>query len=134
MRHDALSILLNKSNVRAGSKVLVVDNTNGLITAGLLERMGGHGTMVLFCEKTPPNMDLVRYMNFPSSVTDVMKCVAWSKLLDEAHDYDNNIKEIKEKLAQVDHPKRKEVLERGYENLVKGKETKEILEKGGFDR
>lgn len=38
---DTLSQLLSYSNVHAGAKLLVVDDTQGMIVSALAERMGG---------------------------------------------------------------------------------------------
>ena len=41
MRVDTLSQLLTMGNVRSGARLLVVDETGGLLTAGVMERLGG---------------------------------------------------------------------------------------------
>jgi hypothetical protein len=41
MRPDTLAQLLCHANVSPGSRVIVADSTGGLITAGILERLGG---------------------------------------------------------------------------------------------
>lgn len=43
LRYDALAYILNCSNATFTSKVLVVENTKGLVTAGLVERMNCQG-------------------------------------------------------------------------------------------
>lgn len=43
---DTLSQLLSYSNVHAGSKLLVVDDTQGMIVSALAERMGGKDHMM----------------------------------------------------------------------------------------
>ena len=41
MRVDTLSQFLTMANVRSGARLLVVDETGGLLTAGVMERLGG---------------------------------------------------------------------------------------------
>jgi tRNA (adenine-N(1)-)-methyltransferase non-catalytic subunit len=41
MRIDTLAQLLMLGNVRPGARFLVVDETGGLLTAGVMERLGG---------------------------------------------------------------------------------------------
>jgi tRNA (adenine58-N1)-methyltransferase non-catalytic subunit len=41
MRVDTLAQLLTLGNVRPGARFLVVDETGGLLTAGVMERLGG---------------------------------------------------------------------------------------------
>lgn len=43
LRIDNLSLLLSMANVHYGSKTIVVENCGGLITAAVLERLGGDG-------------------------------------------------------------------------------------------
>lgn len=41
LRPDTLAQILAVGNVRPGSRVLVVDDTSGLLTAAVIERLGG---------------------------------------------------------------------------------------------
>jgi tRNA (adenine58-N1)-methyltransferase non-catalytic subunit len=41
MRIDTLSQILSLANVRAYTKMLVVDDTQGLVISGVMERLGG---------------------------------------------------------------------------------------------
>ena len=41
MRPDTLSQMMNVANVQSGSRIIVVDDTGGLILASALDRMGG---------------------------------------------------------------------------------------------
>ncbi|KAK3272719.1 hypothetical protein CYMTET_19000 [Cymbomonas tetramitiformis] len=76
LRHDALALMLNMSNVGAGARVLVVETCGGLITGSVAERLGGHGVVCASYEgEKPPARDLVRYFNFDeahmSSITSL---------------------------------------------------------------
>lgn len=46
LRLDILSLMLSLANVSAFSRVLVVENTGGLLTAAVVERVGGFGEVV----------------------------------------------------------------------------------------
>jgi len=46
LRLDVLSLMLSLANVSAFSRVLVVENTGGLLTAAVVERVGGFGEVV----------------------------------------------------------------------------------------
>ena len=46
LRPDTLGMLLSAANVRAGSKVLVLDDCFGIVVAAALERMDGLGILL----------------------------------------------------------------------------------------
>ncbi|KAG1058055.1 hypothetical protein G6F43_000133 [Rhizopus delemar] len=78
LRIDTLSQLLSLSNVHANSKMLVVDDTQGLIVSAMLERMGGFGQLVAVHEGDFHNYDILRYMNFPKSVLETLYTVPFA--------------------------------------------------------
>ncbi|KAI7903554.1 Gcd10p family-domain-containing protein [Cokeromyces recurvatus] len=80
IRIDTLSILLSMANVHANAKLLVVDDTQGLIVASCLERMGGFGQLVALHEGDFHNYDILRYMNFPKSVQDTLYTVPFAMI------------------------------------------------------
>ncbi|KAI9209595.1 Gcd10p family-domain-containing protein [Polychytrium aggregatum] len=98
IRVDTLAQLLAFTNVRAGSKMLVVDDTSGLIVSALLERIGGHGQLFGLHEYDNPNYDILRYMNFSERVRGCLKTLPWTRL--EAGE-----DELTEGLPQVDTPR-----------------------------
>ncbi|CAO3685420.1 unnamed protein product [Rhizopus stolonifer] len=75
LRIDTLSQLLCLANVHANNKMLVVDDTQGLIVSAMLERMGGFGQLVAVHEGDFHNYDILRYMNFPKAVIDTLYTV-----------------------------------------------------------
>lgn len=75
IRVDTLSQLLSLANVRANSKLLVVDDTQGLIVSSVLERMGGYGKLVAIHDGDYPNYDILRYMSFPKSIQGILHTV-----------------------------------------------------------
>ena len=58
IRYDTLSYILNYSNVTCTSKALVLDNTKGLVTAGLVERMNGEGDLTFLILQDNPVANL----------------------------------------------------------------------------
>jgi tRNA (adenine-N(1)-)-methyltransferase non-catalytic subunit len=46
LRMDSLSLMLALGNIRAHSNVVVMETCQGLLTGAVLERMGGHGSVV----------------------------------------------------------------------------------------
>ncbi|XP_014671633.1 PREDICTED: tRNA (adenine(58)-N(1))-methyltransferase non-catalytic subunit TRM6-like [Priapulus caudatus] len=70
LRADSLAQMLTQTNIRAHSKVIVVESCQGLIVGAVLERLGGHGIVVqLHHEDTPPRQALDAY-DFPKEMTD----------------------------------------------------------------
>jgi hypothetical protein len=48
MRQDALAMMLHRANIHAGQRVVVLDSIQGLLTAAVLERLGGAFVFRLF--------------------------------------------------------------------------------------
>lgn len=86
LRIDTLSQLLCLANVHANNKMLVVDDTQGLIVASMLERMGGHGQVVAIHEGDHHNYDVLRYMNFSKEIQDTLYTVPFALADPEAKD------------------------------------------------
>ncbi|KAL1924604.1 uncharacterized protein VTP21DRAFT_4258 [Calcarisporiella thermophila] len=80
IRIDTLAQLLSFANVHAHSKLLVVDDTQGMVLAGVAERMGGYGSILAIHDGEFPNYDVLRYMNFSQSVLDTIKMLSWAKV------------------------------------------------------
>jgi tRNA (adenine-N(1)-)-methyltransferase non-catalytic subunit len=80
MRMDTLSQLLSYSNVHAGCKLLVVDDTQGLVVSALAERMAGSGTILGMYDGDSPNYDIFKYMNFNDKVQETVKVLSWLRM------------------------------------------------------
>jgi tRNA (adenine-N(1)-)-methyltransferase non-catalytic subunit len=86
LREDTLSQLLTLSNVRPGGRYLVVDDTGGLVTAALLERMGSDGRVMSFVESdSPPAWGVLNVMNFSERETG---CVKWLNWMESSEGYE----------------------------------------------
>jgi Gcd10p family len=61
IRPDTLAQLLSHSNVFPGSRVIVADSTAGLVTAGILERLGGSPNSFASTSDPRLNLDVIRF-------------------------------------------------------------------------
>lgn len=86
MRIDTLSQLLCLANVHANNKMLVVDDTQGMIVSAVLDRMGGYGQLVAVHEADHHNYDIIRYLNFPKSITETLYTVPFALVDPSAED------------------------------------------------
>ncbi|WRT70709.1 uncharacterized protein IL334_007707 [Kwoniella shivajii] len=86
LRTDTLSQLLNMANVRPGGRYLVVDDTGGLVTAAVLERMGAQGRIMLFTDSdSPPAWGVLQTMNISERE---LECVKWLNWMEAQEDYE----------------------------------------------
>ncbi|QLQ78955.1 hypothetical protein HG537_0B03020 [Torulaspora globosa] len=88
MSQESLGMLLNLANIRSNGTYLCVDETGGLLVYFLLERMFGGaseagataiggGTIVVVHENEHPNLDLLKFSNYPESfLKDHIKTVS----------------------------------------------------------
>ncbi|KAL7748196.1 tRNA (adenine(58)-N(1))-methyltransferase non-catalytic subunit trm6 [Sorochytrium milnesiophthora] len=80
IRSDMLSLLLTSANVHAGSRILVADDTAGMVTAAVAERMGGHGEIVVLHEKPSQNLGILPYMNLSDAVRKTIHTVPYARV------------------------------------------------------
>ena len=86
LRDDTLSQLLVLSNVCPGGRYLVVDETGGLVTAALLDRMGCDGRILTFTESdSPPAWGVLNVMNYDERELSCVKWLNWLEM-DEAYE------------------------------------------------
>ena len=86
IREDTLSQLLNSANVRPEGRYLVVDDTGGLVTGAMVERMGAEGRILLLTETdSPPAWGVLNVMNFSE---DEMECVKWMNWMEAEESYE----------------------------------------------
>ncbi|KAK9711983.1 tRNA (adenine(58)-N(1))-methyltransferase non-catalytic subunit trm6 [Basidiobolus ranarum] len=104
MRIDTLSQMLNMGNIRAHSKILVVDDAQGLVVCGLMERMAGFGSILGIHEGDNHNYDTIRYMNFPTHTREMLKVLSWANISKDSApepfvEQDTSVMEEKEKVS-----------------------------------
>ncbi|KAK7203420.1 Gcd10p family-domain-containing protein [Myxozyma melibiosi] len=69
---ESLGLMMSLANVHPGGNYIVVDDTGGLVTGAMLERMDGEGTILFIHENEHPNFEIIKYMNFPEEMTNRM--------------------------------------------------------------
>ncbi|KAF9111863.1 tRNA (adenine(58)-N(1))-methyltransferase non-catalytic subunit trm6 [Mortierella sp. AM989] len=129
IRMDTLSQLLSYSNVHAGCKLLVVDDTQGMVVSALAERMGGIGTILGLYDGDNPHYDVLKYMNFNQDILDSVKVLSWLRIHRPADEKTPDELQDVTKLTGKD-------LE-GYHRRMKAytivEEARKILFQGDFD-
>jgi tRNA (adenine-N(1)-)-methyltransferase non-catalytic subunit len=86
LREDTLSQLLVLSNTRPGGRYLVVDDTGGLVTAAMMDRMGCDGRILTFTDSdSPPAWGVLSVMNFGEREMECVKWLSWLEM-DEAYE------------------------------------------------
>ena len=70
LRVDTLSQIITSLNVRAGCRVLTVDDTNGIIVAAILERLQGLGMVFNMSEHEMGKLDAPKYLNYDHNLLD----------------------------------------------------------------
>ncbi|KNC86285.1 hypothetical protein SARC_01547 [Sphaeroforma arctica JP610] len=73
IRSDSLAQVLTQANVHAGSRVLLLESCKGLVTAGVLERLGGYGECVSLYVGDKPSHPYVDQMNFDEKVMSTLR-------------------------------------------------------------
>ncbi|KAG0164647.1 tRNA (adenine(58)-N(1))-methyltransferase non-catalytic subunit trm6 [Apophysomyces sp. BC1034] len=131
LRIDTLSQLLGMANIHAHSKVLVVDDTQGLIVAAVAERMGGFGTILGLHEGESHNYDILRYMNFSKHILDTIHTVPFSRA-DPADPDDAWEDKTEEELKELTDNAMRSYLRRKKAAEVKA-HSRKLLFDGGFD-
>ncbi|KAI8099696.1 adenine(58)-N(1)-methyltransferase non-catalytic subunit TRM6 [Halteromyces radiatus] len=131
LRVDTLSQLLNKANVRANSKLLIVDDTQGLLVAAAAERMAGYGTIVGIHEGENHNFDVVRYMNFSKRILDSIHSVPIGRV----NQSDPN--EVWQERSEEEYKNMTEEVARAFARRKKAMEqrnhARDLLFQGDFD-
>ncbi|XP_031560999.1 tRNA (adenine(58)-N(1))-methyltransferase non-catalytic subunit TRM6-like [Actinia tenebrosa] len=72
LRPDALSQLLSLANIRANSNVIVMEQCQGLVAGAVLDRMGGHGSIVQIHSGNFPTRMAMECFGFSSSFMEIV--------------------------------------------------------------
>ncbi|KAI9315990.1 adenine(58)-N(1)-methyltransferase non-catalytic subunit TRM6 [Dichotomocladium elegans] len=131
LRIDTLSQILSLGNIRANSKVLVVDDTQGLIVAAVAERLGGYGSIVGIHEGDNHNYDILRYMNFSKRILDTVHTVPLAKV-DPEEPYEEVAEKSQEEIAAMTENELKRY-ERKKQVVALKNESRKMLFEGRFD-
>ncbi|KAI8883539.1 eukaryotic initiation factor 3, gamma subunit [Backusella circina FSU 941] len=131
LRIDTLSQLLSMANIRAHSKLLVVDDTQGMIITAIMERMGGFGTIVGVHEGDNHNYDVMRYMNFPEKMLSTLHTVPFDMVDPETPNDHFDIK-TEEEIKDMSEDSRRNYLRRKKAFDIKTT-ARRLLFEGDFD-
>ncbi|GEQ69358.1 hypothetical protein JCM33374_g3029 [Metschnikowia sp. JCM 33374] len=78
MSEETLGMLLSHANVRPGGNYLLVDDTSGVVTYAMLERMQGKGSILLIHENEHANLAALRYSDYSEEYQKKMvKTLSW---------------------------------------------------------
>lgn len=77
--------MLTLANVQQGGRYIVIDDTSGLLTGAILERLAGEGSVLIIHDAdSPPNLDILDSMNFPEqSVKECVRYLNWVSIDDD---------------------------------------------------
>ncbi|KAJ1924291.1 tRNA (adenine(58)-N(1))-methyltransferase non-catalytic subunit trm6 [Tieghemiomyces parasiticus] len=80
LRVDTLSQMLTSVNVNAYSRLLVVDDTKGLLLCAALTRISSNGLVLALHEGDSPNNEMLDYMPLPQDVRSQLHFLSWSRV------------------------------------------------------
>lgn len=80
LRADALAQILTHANVRAGSKLMVVESCLGLVLGSIMERMAGHGTLIQLYGGQAPVRPALESFNFPNHFYETLNVFPLSQV------------------------------------------------------
>ncbi|EER35641.1 conserved hypothetical protein [Candida tropicalis MYA-3404] len=80
---ESLGLILTYANVRPGGKYLVIDETGGILTYAMMERMNCEGTIVSIHENEHPNLISLKYADYSDETeSKVIKNINWLQFLE----------------------------------------------------
>ncbi|RKP40422.1 Gcd10p-domain-containing protein [Dimargaris cristalligena] len=80
LRVDTLSQVVTSANLNAYSKILVVDDTQGLVLSAALSRISPLGNVIAVHESDSVSYDVLKHMNFPESIMERLHLISWSRV------------------------------------------------------
>ncbi|KFV61733.1 tRNA (adenine(58)-N(1))-methyltransferase non-catalytic subunit TRM6, partial [Dryobates pubescens] len=80
LRYDSLAQMLTLGNVRAGSKLIVMETCAGLVLGAVMERMGGYGTIIQLYPGGGPVRAATSCFGFPKHFFDKLHEFPLSKV------------------------------------------------------
>ncbi|ORX41008.1 Gcd10p family-domain-containing protein [Kockovaella imperatae] len=131
MRDDTLSQLLTYGNIRPDGRYLVVDDTGGLVTAAIMERMGCTGRILTFTDAdSPPAWGVLSVMNWSERE---LECVKWLNWLEAEEDYEKAPPPDEDTLPTVAAHKTHARLRRHNQQVAELNATRNELHLGQWD-
>jgi len=83
LRFDTLAQILTWANIYANQKILVFEETGGLIVGSVAERLGGFGFIYSVFEGQQPNRSVERLFNYEKKLSDTIKYVPLHELVQQ---------------------------------------------------
>lgn len=80
---DTLAQMMTLSNVRPGARILTVDDSHGMLTCAMLDRLGGQGCIFNIHDTEAPKIDLLKLMNPTADTLASLKTLSWSRVVKE---------------------------------------------------
>lgn len=81
LRTDTLSHILSLSGVRSKSKVLLMEDTRGILAGSILDRLDGHGLLLYLTSKGCVSHNITDFMNLTSDQKKIFHKLPLSDLL-----------------------------------------------------
>lgn len=82
--------------MQAGSRVLVVDETGGLLTGAVLSRLGGHGVVLSFQDHAAPKMEIMEHFALSAKERAPLHYFPWRLLASSAQQEQSRLQEAEE--------------------------------------
>ncbi|RSH84275.1 tRNA (adenine(58)-N(1))-methyltransferase non-catalytic subunit trm6 [Apiotrichum porosum] len=131
LREDTLSQLLNLANIRPGGRYLVVDDTGGLVTAAIADRMGCEGRILLFNDAdSPPAWGVLNVMNFGERELSFIKWLNW---MEAEEDYSRPGPPAEDDMPSISANKSMARMRRHNAQVAELNATRNELHSGGWD-
>jgi tRNA (adenine-N(1)-)-methyltransferase non-catalytic subunit len=124
--------MLSLANVHSGGRYLVVDETNGLLTASMVEKMDAQGMVMVVHENEHAALPIVELLNF--SQEEQNACIYRMDLLHALHPEEDHL-ELRGEIAVEEDmdEKRRKAWHRKEERRKLLLKKEEVLHTGEFD-
>lgn len=83
MSMESLGLMMLYANVQPGGRYLVLDDTTGVVTYALMERMAGEGEILLVHENEYPNLLALQYADYSEAYKRlVIRTIDWLQVVE----------------------------------------------------
>ncbi|CAI5755953.1 unnamed protein product [Candida verbasci] len=127
---ETLGLMMSYGNVKPGGRYLVVDETGGILTYALLERMGYEGTIVFVHENEHANLAALKYCNRSNEIDNIVKPINWLQFAEPENEREKWEDKTEEEVRKLKHP---ESYHRRRERVLKTNEVIDLIEEANFD-
>jgi tRNA (adenine-N(1)-)-methyltransferase non-catalytic subunit len=136
LRVDTLSLMLCSANVHANSRLLVVDDVQGLLLAAVASRLDGDRAEILaFYGGPEPVHTVVNYMNLNKRQRQAIKHLSWAHFSSANNNFDDDEQQQQqqqqERFAKMKNQRRRESAMQRVQKLSAARES--LINGGPFD-